>query len=213
MFLSISHFKSRRAECSQLSKYESSVTFKILLNGSKHIVTFLCLQFHWQLLLSLLFCNFYTWMTQINESLCNYGFHLQLWFSAWKSRMAHKMNIALNIALNIREYYTWASARPLAAMAISSTYWAHLSDLTKGSKYSRTVLLKADRDRFDRWANLRKAKVLLQSWMQIIGLTVHLPSASNGTLVNSPICKNNARFPAMRCAASAIVVTGWLCWL
>ena len=59
------------------------------------------------------------------------------------------------ILMNTDSMLSTSSSTLLAAMPMSSTYWAHLSALTKGSKYSRTVLLKADRDRFSPWASLR----------------------------------------------------------
>ena len=83
------------------------------------------------------------------------------------------------------------SSTVLAAIPTSSTYWAHLSALTEGSKYSRIVLLKAERDRFSPWANRRYAKVLLpklnaSNWSDCSSAT-----CQQWLLVSSPVCRSS----------------------
>ena len=89
-------------DCSQLSNYDSFVTFKILLFVSKHIVT--CFMSSISLTIAIIFIILqFQHMNDSNQwiSFCNYEFLPEQ--AGWSAEMKKT---------RVRDYYNWASARP-----------------------------------------------------------------------------------------------------
>ena len=100
----------------------------------------------------------------------------------------------------------------LAAMPISSTYCAHWSALMTGSRYSRMKLENADRERLSPCANPRYANVLLAKLNARSSIDCWLAIWRQWYAWEQSSLQNRF-FPAICCAASVNVLTGWLLFM